>query len=484
VNRKVVILALALLASACGARLSASQTKLALDASGSAGSGSAASGSVGSTGSGSAASGSVGSTGSGSASSGSVGSAGASAAVLGPAVGGGQVSAPAPAAGNGGATDVGVTASTITIANIASLSGVAPGLFQTAQQATEAFAAYVNSQGGIYGRVLKVIPYDDQNDSGQNQADSQDACGKAFALVGSESAFDDGGASVVAKCGIPNVAGFAATAQMAATSETYSPSGLTEHYYPLGPANWMKAQHPTSITKAAMIYLSPPVTVLSAEREMQAYSSVGFNWIYTASTQVTEPNYTPYVLQMRSKGVQLVMMSSDYESTARLEQAMQQQNWEPTVRYWSGTTYDPGFINLTQPESNGDYLYLTSAMFQDQPPIPEMQLYLSWMGKVNPGYKKDAFGLDAWAADELFLQVVKAVGPDLTRKALLSQLSQIHSFGANGLLAPADVGNRLPSPCFDIAQIQNGQFVRAAPSQQGFICSDGGLWKLQGSLGQ
>ena len=112
-----------------------------------------------------------------------------------------------PAGGNGGATATGVTATTITVGNIASITGVAPGLTQSAQQATEAWAAYVNSQGGICGRQIKVTPYDDGNDSSPSYADTVQACSATFAMVGNASGFDDGSASAASACGLPIMAG-------------------------------------------------------------------------------------------------------------------------------------------------------------------------------------------------------------------------------------------------------------------------------------
>ncbi|HEY3240069.1 MAG TPA: hypothetical protein VGL92_10930, partial [Acidimicrobiia bacterium] len=60
------------------------------------------------------------------------------------------VPAPAapPAGGNGGATDVGVTADTITMGNVSDLGGPVPGLFQGGPYGTQAYFNYINSQGG------------------------------------------------------------------------------------------------------------------------------------------------------------------------------------------------------------------------------------------------------------------------------------------------------------------------------------------------
>ena len=112
-----------------------------------------------------------------------------------------------PSGGNGGATATGVTATTITVGNIASISGVAPGLTQSAQQATEAWAAYVNSTGGICGRQIKVQPFDDGNDSSTNYADASQACSSDFAMVGNASGFDDGSAQAVGELRHPDDGG-------------------------------------------------------------------------------------------------------------------------------------------------------------------------------------------------------------------------------------------------------------------------------------
>ena len=108
------------------------------------------------------------------------------------AAGGSGSSAGCNSSNNGGATDKGVTANSITVGNITSISGVAPGLTQSAQQATQAWAAYVNSQGGICGRMIKVQTFDDGNDAGQNYAEASQACSSDFAMVGNASGFDDG----------------------------------------------------------------------------------------------------------------------------------------------------------------------------------------------------------------------------------------------------------------------------------------------------
>src|SRR5207302_10722476 len=114
---------------------------------------------------------------------------------------------------NGGSTDTGVTATTINLATIYDGTGPEPGIFNAAKEATQAAAAYVNSQGGIYGRDIHIDQLDDQTNTGGNRAATEQACQKDFAIVGSMSAFDDGGPPIVQNCGIPDVPAIPVTPQ-------------------------------------------------------------------------------------------------------------------------------------------------------------------------------------------------------------------------------------------------------------------------------
>ena len=107
----------------------------------------------------------------------------------------GSAAASLPPGGNGGATALGVTATTITLSTASDVSGVQPGIFKSSWQAMQALAQYVNSTGGIYGRQIKNLLLDSKADSVANRAAVTQACDQSFALVGSMSAFEIGRAS-------------------------------------------------------------------------------------------------------------------------------------------------------------------------------------------------------------------------------------------------------------------------------------------------
>ena len=50
----------------------------------------------------------------------------------------------------------------------------------------------------------------------------------------------------------------------------------------------------------------------------------------------------------------------------------------------------------------------------------------------------------------------------LTRKALLAQLASTTSFNADGMWGTTNIGQHIPTPCFLIMQVKNGQFTRVS----------------------
>ena len=362
--------------------------------------------------------------------------------------------------------------------NIASISGVVPGFTQSAQQATEAWAAYVNSTGGICGRQIKVQPYDDGSDSGTDYSDADQACTSDFAMVGNASGFDDGGAQAVSSCGIPDMAAEISTAAAGETADVFGAAPGNLHYWQLGPAEYLKATYPNAAQHAAMIYLNVPASTQLANDEVAAYKSVGFNYVYDTSATVTNANYATNVQAMQSAGAEYVTEYSDDNSAERLLQSMQQANYAPQVVDWITAEYEPEFAQQTDPASNGDLVLMNiTASYSDASSNPGLQLMESWLNRLAPGWNHDVFAMLAWSAGLAFEQAAKAVGPDLTRSDLISQLQKITNWTGNGVTPPVNIGQKIPSPCFSYEKIENGAFERAYPAAPNTYDCTGGLFQ-------
>jgi len=387
---------------------------------------------------------------------------------------GGDVGTDEPAGGNGGATDVGVTGDKLTIATIADVSGVQPGLFKAAHQAMQALVAMVNSEGGIYGRQLELLLLDSKTDAGANRTAVLDACPKAFALVGSVSAFDNGGAEAVDACGkegIPDISAVTTTGPRILNQDTYPAYPNRPDLFVVGSGDYMAKRFPDAVKKAGRLWLAASTTRSNSEAKAEAYSGKSkFNFIYEAETGVVETNYTPYVQKMEDRGVEFVTMLSDYQSIARLTKAMRSQQYTPAVMEWDSVVYSQKFLEEAEGAAEGSWLYLNTAMFEESQNYPEMQLYQAWLARVAPGVPPDYFGLYAWSAGRLFVELAKEVGPQATRAKLFDALKNEHSWDGFGLHASHDIGRKRASNCTMFARIKDNQFVRAYP-KSGFNCS-------------
>lgn len=404
---------------------------------------------------------------------GTVGTAGTSGTSGGPAAGaagGATDTRKAPAGGNGGATDKGITADSITIANISDISGAVPGLFEDAQLAVKAYFAFFNaSQGTIYGRKIKLLSLDSRLDAGGNREQSIKACNEAFAGVGSVSAFDQGGAPVIRDCGLADIRGLSTTEQMKAVPNAYAadPAG-TGGKRSLSVFGWAAERFPEAIKKAAYIYIDGEVTRQLTEADVEgAEALLGYKFVAKPAIGITETNYGPVVQQLKSKDAQYVTFVGAYQQAASFAQEFQRQGYKPQVFQPTVTAYTPDFIKQAGAAAENVYVAVKASLNEEVASNRELATYTQWLNQVKPGSTPTGIGQFAWAAAALFVEKMKVVGPKPTRKALLAEIAKVRNYTANGLLPPSDIGSRELGTCTKIVQVRGGKFVRVEPTAPG-----------------
>ncbi|MEZ0108907.1 hypothetical protein ABH920_002908 [Catenulispora sp. EB89] len=372
-----------------------------------------------------------------------------------------------------GSSATGVTANSISIGNASDLSGPIGGLFSSAPQAVQAYVAYYNAThpNGICGRKLTVHSYDSQtSDAGDNQQ-TLTACQSDFALVGSVSAFDSGGAASDAQCGIPDLQAVSTTRARQTCAVCF---GTDSQQLPLVPQvqpDFWNKQFPGAGAKAAFLYVDTGTTAQQAKSWEQAYAKDGFTWVLDQPIGISESNYTPYVVKMQQAGVQYVQFLGAFQEAATLAQAMQQQGFTPKVFVLDPTGYDPNYVQQAGSAANNTFVFSNAAMFEEAGSNPELQLYTKWLHQVAPGAAPTYFGMFAWSSAELFTRLANQIGPNLTRQAMVQALSGVHNYTGNGLFAPQDVGGKKTSPCALFMQYTGSAWKRVSPGS-GWTCGN------------
>jgi ABC-type branched-subunit amino acid transport system substrate-binding protein len=400
---------------------------------------------------------------------GSTGGVGTGPAAAGTGPAGAASAKAAPAGGNGGATDVGITGSEITVAVLSDRTGPVPGLFESSIRAVQAWANYSNSHGGIYGRKVKVVPIDSKTSTADNRAGALQACAQAFALVGSMSAYDDGGGPPVDSCGIPDIPVTVVNPGRENSRTTFPADPNVSSRSLLGTHKWLAEQFPDAPKASGELWLNAPVTRFNADKNMEATGAIGYSYVYRQQVEVVEPNFTRFVTDMKAANVQFVSMVSDNNSVARLLKAFQSQNYAPKVRQFDTVIYDQKFLSQAGPAAEGVYTFLNAVPLEEASSSKEYQLYIDTLKRSAGAAPDGFFGLYAWSAARLFQQAIENVGPQLTRAKVVAYLQGLHSWDGHGLHPAHDIGNKRIANCQVVLQVKGGKFVRAFPAS-GYDC--------------
>jgi ABC-type branched-subunit amino acid transport system substrate-binding protein len=468
--------------TACGARVDSSLRSEAANqqlgrnatGGGSTGDGSTGGGTTGSgsstTGSGSTGSGTS-STGSGGSGSGSTGSGTGTGSASGSGTSGSG--APAPAGGNGGSTDVGVTGNSVTVGLVADSSGPVPGLFRGAFVGAQAYFAKINSEGGVFGRQLKIDFGDSQLDCGQNKSATQTRVGRVFAFVGSFSLNDDCGEQVLAQHpGVPNVSN-ALGPKTAALPQTFSTAPLGNGWR-TGPLAYYSKTYGAKWQHIGAIYAGVGTGPTVWSNTVKAINNSGGKVVHQESYGATDTDFTGAIIRMKSDGVQLTYINTtDGATTARFVNAAKAQNvsW-PLI--FGATAYDSNFLQQAGSNAEGVINDQQFAMFfnsDEAAKVPVVKDFQKWMNYVNADQTKDIFASYGWTSAMLFVDALKKAGAKATRKSLITALKTFTNYDSGGMFAAANPAQKKPAVCWLIDKVVNGKFVRQSPSPStGFYC--------------
>jgi ABC-type branched-subunit amino acid transport system substrate-binding protein len=393
----------------------------------------------------------------------------------------GGVSSSSPSASgssSGSSETIGISPTTITVGNVSILSGPVPGLFEGAPFGAEAFFAYQNSIGGIDGRKVVVRSADDGFSCTNNQSETQTLSTQVFAFVGNFSLYDNCGARIFQQDpGISDISeGLSPQAQ--ALPNNFSPQPIGNSWR-TGPLVWYKQHYPNAVKRVGALVSNVSSAVSNFDNWEAAAKHVGgFNIVYQREVGPLETDFTSDVLRMRDAGVQFVQQFTDIQQIGAFLNDAHQQGWHPQVVTSAGELYDNNLFKSASPgNADGAFNDQTQALYlgQDRSKVPEVNLFLTWLGRTHPGFSPDIYTVYGWASARLFTQALEAAGPNLTRTGLMDQLKGVHSFNSNGMLAPSDPASKTGPSCWLMVSVRNNQFYRYTPSN-GFICNPGGTY--------
>jgi ABC-type branched-subunit amino acid transport system substrate-binding protein len=381
-----------------------------------------------------------------------------------------------------GTATPGVTSTTVTVGQVDDLTAPLPGLFKGAEDGTEAYFDYIDSLGGVNGRMIKLDAQDSAYNDGTVANATTAQIKNDFALVGGFSLDDSAEEPLIKAAGMPDIA-YPLDPDLSNLPTAYSPTPNTANDYPLTAFKVIKQKFPQDIKHMGILWANATASTASSEKAFErAAESQGFKIVYDAGFTPSQTTFLPNVLTMKSDGVKLFFTTQMPDSySATLAEEMQQQDFKPVVI--QGDAYSANLVKDGGSAVNGMYLDVGYVLYLGTDAnLPAAALFNKWMKIADPAANFELQSLYGWAAAQLFVQALRNAGASPTRASLLEALDKITNFDASGLLSPG--GNpaaNVPGQCFVLAQVVNGQIVRVAPTPKtGFICSPGGLLPAPG----
>jgi ABC-type branched-subunit amino acid transport system substrate-binding protein len=392
------------------------------------------------------------------------------------------------------ATEVGITADTITVEVMADTGAQAiPGMANGSVEAIEAWADMVNEEGGLACRQVEVRTYDSKISPDESRNGYVDGCQNAFAMVGTF-ALSVADVTPLAECpdqageptGLPEVPAVTQSVVHSCNPTTIPVVGPGQ---PCPPA---EGERPVEVSTAPGEYIVEQVgegahgvyVMATTSPAVQQATIPGMRYMQdaqglTADAEVgakgsdTQSHYTPFAATINDEGSQFVLSNTTFPGFILLRREAASQG-DDSVGLWlcQATCYDPAFIEAAGDVAEGTHVMLTHIPYEEAAENEEVQTFVDRVDTHN------TFSNSSWMAARLFQQavedVVAADGPNaLNRASLLEALEAVEGFDANGMIGPTTPSERAPSPCMVVVRVEGGEFTRAFPEEPGtFHCGD------------
>jgi branched-chain amino acid transport system substrate-binding protein len=369
----------------------------------------------------------------------------------------------------------GATDSLITIGNIMPYSGPASAYAMIGKTET-AFFQMINDEGGINGRKVSFISYDD----GYSPPKTVEQARKLVE--------DDNVLLIFNSLGTPTNSAIHLYMNQKKVPQLFVATGASKwndpKHFP-----WTMGWQPTYQTEGR-IYAKHILKEMPHARIAIMYQNDDYGKDYVKglrdglgakaasmivgeqSYETTEPTIDWQVVSLRSTGADVFFNVATPKFAAQAIKKMSEIGWKPlhilnNVSASIGSVMKPaGFENAQGIVSAA---YLKDATDPQWKNDADMKAWNAFMDRYMPGAdKSDASGIYGYSVARTMVQVLKQCGDDLTRENVMKQAANLRNFEP-GLLLPGIAINTSPTDFAPIEQLQLMKF-------------EGQIWQLFGDV--
>ena len=277
-------------------------------------------------------------------------------------------------------------------------------------------------------------------------------------------AIDEPSVSVRVACGLGQITGFTVSNQANSASLQVNPSGINNDKIEAGWYAALAKKYPTAVKHYGTGAANEQSIIEPTNKWRDAAVAQGYKQVDYQLVPLAVTDWTPYVEQAQSKGVQALQPPTD-STVAPYAQAMTTAGYNPafmllTTQYYNQATAQAAAATHFPPT----YLALQYWPFELASQSPGLQQLNAIMGKYASGDQvdwDDELAFDSWI---LFAKSASACGTNLTVSCVLSHAASEQNWTGGGLAAPVahlalSNDNPTPGDCFLLMTVQPNKFV-------------------------
>ncbi|MGQ0830417.1 MAG: ABC transporter substrate-binding protein [Microthrixaceae bacterium] len=371
------------------------------------------------------------------------------------------------ATGPNQASDVGITATSITLGTIVAENGVLGDAFAPAARGLRAWTAATNAKGGINGRRVILKTCDDREDRSRalecaRRLIEQD---KVFAMVATNTRAFGGAAQYINDKGVP-VIGIPITNSFYRYQHLWSgyPSGYVKDNKTVGYKGklmslsggyrWYKRT--LGISKAAVFAYDIDESKQAGDFIAKGLELEGFQ-VTSYAVSFAAPSFDQAVADMQNKGTQIIFDAMDDGANRKLCDSMARRKF--SVKAKVSTIVSMGdSVGNDYNDTCRNSVYITGeSMPYSATSIPAIAEFRTAFAKYQPGQEVHQWALEAWAQAGLVADAVRAMGPAPTRKGLEDYFRGLRNYTGGGIMAgleyvPIDYSKPTNEDCFGISR--------------------------------
>jgi branched-chain amino acid transport system substrate-binding protein len=337
----------------------------------------------------------------------------------------------------------GVTAKSIKVGALASMSGFASSSFAPVVTGARAYFDQLNAVGGVDGRKIVFSPVidDGTSPSGDTSAAQQLVQDKVFAVVGVGTPFFTG-SSILRAQAVPTFGLQLNTNAQWAGPTMFGAGGSYVDSSAPQPQVAYVARHTGSRRAAVLAYN----VAQSSEGCVSIISALAKFHVDTPIVDISIPygaaSLDADVTRMQQNGVDFVATCMDSTGNIKLSQTLQQHGMGAVTQYWLDG-YDQQTLRNNRAAMEGAYFLLQQTPFEmtklARGVYPGIDSFNAALHKYAPkGTLPSSPALAGWVSADLFTQGLRDVGPNVTRSGLVAAINKLTSYTADGAMPPVD----------------------------------------------